>query len=141
VKLQDPLPWPAAAIRRHHYVKTKEFWIAIATGRLVLHRPAVSFGRELLVTYFVDAVCLGLATAPAVIKFVQDLENAKGPDRDNILHKDLVAVTRAATAEALRQILRHAGRLRNQAALLRRARRRAEENECAADHRNQGSLK
>ena len=93
------------------YVRGKEFWIAVANAALYLIGLRAASGAKKLVTYFVDTVSLTLATAPPVLKFVNDLTNAKGPDREEILHKDLLAVVRAAV-EALRQVIQHAATIR-----------------------------
>jgi hypothetical protein len=93
------------------FLKSKQFWIAVASAALYLIGLHASSAGKKLLTYFVDAVSLTLATAPPVIQLVEDLTNAKGPDRDEILHKDLAAVTRAAV-EALRQIIQHAATIK-----------------------------
>lgn len=93
------------------YVRSKDFWLAI--GNLVLHGlnlRSASAGKKLL-AYFVDTASLTLATAPSVFKFIDDLANVKGPDRDKILHKDLFQVTMTAT-QALQQIIQHAATMK-----------------------------
>jgi hypothetical protein len=93
------------------YVKSVEFWTAIGNAALYLIGLHSSVGGKKLVAYLVDVASLTLTTAPPVIKFVGDLANANGPDREEILHQDLLAVTRAAV-EALRQIIQHGATLR-----------------------------
>jgi hypothetical protein len=88
------------------FLRSAEFWVAV--GNLVLFvigLHAASSGRKIL-SLFVDAAILGLATVPPVLKFAHDLEYETGPNRDKILHDDLVQVARAAL-DVMRQIILH----------------------------------
>ncbi len=89
------------------FLKDKDFWLAIGSAVLnIIGLKAASGGRKLL-TLFIDAALIGLSTVPPVLKFADDLEHYHAPDRDQVLHQDLAAVTRAAL-ETMRQVIQHA---------------------------------
>lgn len=90
----------------HAFLKSFEFWAAV--GNLVLFMVglrAASSSRKLL-RLFIDAAMAGLATAPAVLKYAHDLQHAQGPDRDQVLHEDVLQLARAG-ADVLKQIVLH----------------------------------
>ncbi|QUQ63883.1 eCIS core domain-containing protein [Kutzneria sp. CA-103260] len=89
------------------YVRSREFWIAVVGAGLYLAGlKAGSVGNKLLI-YGVDVLSGALTVTPEVVTFVHDLKTANGPDRDEILHRDLYKIVKAV-ALALGQILQHA---------------------------------
>ncbi|WP_161500972.1 DUF4157 domain-containing protein [Embleya scabrispora] len=87
-----------------HWPSDSRFWIQVVGAVLNVAGLAASSAGKRLAGLLVDAALTTLATAPSVLKLWGDWKNAQGPDRDEVLRKDLKEVLRALAA-VLHQIL------------------------------------
>lgn len=96
-----------AAREGKKFYATPDFWMAVGGAVLSVVGLSGLTGKRKLLNLFVEAAGMTLGLAGPVVSYFDHLANYNEPDRDTILHQDLIQIAKAG-AQVMRQVMTHA---------------------------------